>query len=129
MKLASFPLVLLALPLVVGACDIFDSQVCTAHIAPGIRVTITDSLSGAPRAADAVAVAREGAFVDTLGPGGFQGNVMISRQGAFERPGIYDVVVRAPGYADWVQSGVIVRPGDCHVSGAQLEARLRPLTP
>jgi len=113
---------------VVGACDVFDSQVCTAHIAPGITVTITDSVSGEPRAADAVALAREGAFVDTLGPAGFQANVMVSRQGAYERPGFYDVVVRAPGYADWVQSGVIVRPGDCHVNGVQLTARLQLIT-
>jgi hypothetical protein len=127
-RLASSSRVLLALPVVVGACDVFDSRVCTAHIAPGISVTITDSVSGEPRAAEAVALAREGAFVDTLGPAGFQGNVMISRQGAHERPGFYEVVVRAPGYGDWVQTGVIVRPGDCHVNGVQLAARLQLIT-
>lgn len=121
--------VLFALPLVVGACDIFGSEVCTLSIEPGIRVTITDSVSGEPRAADAVGVAREGMFVDTLRPGVSQGNVMISRQGADERPGFYEVVVRAPGYAEWVRNGVIVRAGDCHVNSVQLEARLQVLTP
>ena len=121
--------IVLALPLVLGACDIFDSQLCTAHIAPGITVTIIDSVSGDPRAAEAVAVAHEGTFADTLGPAGFQGNVMVSRQGAHERPGTYEVVVRAPGYADWVRRNVFVRPGECHVKAAQLEARLQALTP
>ena len=120
---------LLALPLVLGACDIFDSQLCTAHIAPGITVTIVDSVSGDPRAAEAVAVAREGTFVDTLRPGGHQGGVLISLQGADERPGTYEVVVRAPGYADWVRRNVFVRPGECHVKLVQLEARLQAITP
>ena len=118
---------LLAVPMATGACGIFDAQTCTLSIGPGIRVTITDSVSGEPRAAEAVAVAREEAFVDTLGPAESQGGVLISRQGAWERKGIYQVTVRAPGYRDWVRSGVIVRPGDCHVQRTELEAPLQPL--
>jgi hypothetical protein len=98
---------------------------CTAVAVPGIRVVITDSVSGEPRAMEAVAVAREGAFVDTLDPAVSQGNVLISRQGAYERPGTYEVVVRAPGYLDWARTNVIVTSNECHVNPVQLEARLQ----
>lgn len=120
----------LALPMALAACDgIFDSQVCTLNIAPGITVTITDSVSGEPRAAEAVAVARERAYVDTLDPAVSIGDVLISRQGAYERKGIYEVTVRAPGYRDWVRSGVFVRPGDCHVQQVELQAPLQTVPP
>ena len=107
----------------------FDARVCTANVVPGITVVIVDSVSGKPRAAEAVAVARERAFVDTLDPAVMQGNVLISRQGAHERRGIYEVVVRAPGYLDWVRTRVIVSSNDCHVNTVQLEARLQPSAP
>jgi hypothetical protein len=100
--------VLLAVPLAAGACGVFDPQMCSANVVPGITVLIVDSVSGEPRAAEAVPVARERAFVDTLEPAVIRGNVLISRQGAHERRGIYDVVVRAPGYLDWVRTRVIV---------------------
>lgn len=130
MKFTASGLLLLALPMAVGACgDGFGGQVCTAHMEPGIVVTITDSASGEPRAAEAVAVAREQAFVDTLGPAVSEGGVLISRQGAFERKGIYEVTVRAPGYRDWVRSGVLVRPGDCHVQQVELQAPLQTVAP
>ena len=120
-------LLLLALPL--AGCDFVDPRVCTAHIEPGITVTITDSVSAEPRAAEAVAVARDGAFADTLDPAVSRNNVLLSRQGAYERAGFYEVSVQAPGYADWIQRGVIVRPGDCHVNRVELEARLQVVTP
>lgn len=118
---------LLAVPMAVAGCGDGLGGACTAIWAPGILVTITDSASGEPRAAEAVAVARARAFVDTLDPAVSIGDVLISRQGAYERKGIYEVSVRAPGYRDWVRSGVIVRPGECHVQGVALEARLPPL--
>ena len=123
-------LLLFALPMALGACEeIGWGRDCTTHLEPGITVTITDSLSGEPRAADAVALARDGAFVDTLGPAVSQGGVLISRHGAWERRGIYEVTVRAGGYRDWVRSGVIVRPGDCHVRQVELHAPLQAATP
>ena len=114
-------LLFVLLPL--AACEF--GQVCTTRIEFGITVTIVDSVSGEPRAAEAVAVARDGEYVDTLSPSRFQGGVLISRQGVPERPGFYEVSVQAPGYLDWVQEGVMVRPGDCHVRRVELEARLQ----
>ena len=107
------------------SCDLLDARVCTASVEPGIVVTIVDSVSGAPRAADAMAEARAPSFADTLGPAVFHGNVMISRRGAHERPGIYEVIVQAPGYDEWRKSGVLVRSGECHVQTVALEARLK----
>lgn len=108
-----------------GGCNLIDPPACTLNIVPGIVVTIVDSMSGEPRAAAAFAEARAGGFADTLDPGGFQGQVMTSRSGAWERVGIYDVVVRAPGYGDWRRS-VIVRSNSCHVITEQLRAELQP---
>ena len=118
------PVSLLLLVALAG-CD-GPSSVCTMEMRPGLQVTITDSTSGEPRAGAALAIARDGAYADTLDPGVSNGDVMITRQGAYERQGIYDVVVRAPGYRDWIQQGVMVRSGQCHVSVARLEAKLQP---
>ena len=118
------PVSLLLLVALAG-CD-GPSSVCTMEMRAGLQVTITDSASGEPRAGAALAIARDGAYADTLDPGVSNRDVLITRQGAYERQGVYDVVVRATGYRDWVQQGVMVRSGQCHVSVAHLEAKLQP---
>ena len=49
--------------------------------------------------------------------------------GGTERPGTYDVEVRAPGYIPWLMKGVKVEYDGCHVMTAELDARMVHLTP
>lgn len=45
--------------------------------------------------------------------------------GAGERAGIYRVIVRKPGYAEWI-GAAIVTEDECHVRPTTLTARLQP---
>lgn len=45
--------------------------------------------------------------------------------GAGERQGMYQVIVRKPGHADWVR-GILVTGDRCHVKTVELTALLRP---
>ena len=107
-----------------AACDFGEK--CTLNIQPGIIVTIVDSITNEPRAAEAVGVAQGGSFSDSLRPYSIDGQgVMLSRAAADERPGIYTVRIQASGYRDWVRTNVRVQSGDCHVEPAVLTAQLQ----
>jgi hypothetical protein len=107
------------------------APVCTDQANAGIVLTLEDSTTGARYPfTDVVAVANDGAFRDTTriasitdrsGPSGFGL--------AHERPGVYDVTVRAAGYAPWTTRGVRVDEEKVchHVITRSLTARLRPL--
>lgn len=107
---------------------------CTDELRPGIKLTLEDSTTGARQPfTEVVAVASERPFADTARVAALIGDP--SRFGllglAFERPGIYEVTVRAAGYAPWVVSDVRVdeEPACHHVITRSLTARLRPLGP
>jgi len=90
--------------------------VCTLEARPAIAVVVLDSITGAGLAANAKAVAREGAFADTLR--GIDSLV----SGVHERAGTYRVEVSIPGYRDWIREGVRVEQDQCHVQTARLRA-------
>ncbi len=93
-----------------------DGVACTDILVPGISVAASDSITGAPLSG-AVAVARDGAYVDSTTQLG-----MI----AGERSGTYTVTVRKTGYAPWVRNGVTVTRDECHVKTVFLSAKLQP---
>ena len=111
-----------------GACDAVAPYSCTYRAEPAIVVEILDSVSGAPLAALATGVVRDGAFSDFLRPYAFHGSSdasMYSRKAAEERAGRYDVEVRLDGYRTWSASRVHVTEGPCHVNTQTLSARLQ----
>jgi len=111
---------LILLP-VLSSCDALGSpSVCTLEARPGIVVEVRDSLTGAPAASGALAIARDGLFADTLR------GLDLRVAGAHERPGTYGVSVTKSGYRDWSGAGVRVTSGECHVHTVTLEARLIP---
>ncbi len=122
----SLSFLLLSSVVIAAGCHL-DSFACTAHIQPGIIVTIIDSATGEPRAAQASGVAQVGSFTDSLRPYGYDGQplAMISRHAADERPGTYTVTIHAPGYRDWQGPGLRVSPGECHVQTVSVDARLQ----
>lgn len=108
------------------ACSSPTYYACTADVVPAIVVTIRDSVSGNPLASLATATAREGAYADVLVPYTSNGSGLLSRSGAFERPGTYAVEVVVPGYSTWTAVGIRVDKLVCHVNTQALVARLRP---
>jgi hypothetical protein len=102
---------------------------CTADFRFGLNVTVVDSVTSAPPAS-AVLIARTGAVVDSVGPATPQqlvlnGPPVLLLGAAGERPGTYDLTVRAPGYRDWTRNGVRVTADECHVRGIAVTARLQ----
>ncbi|MFL5542033.1 MAG: carboxypeptidase-like regulatory domain-containing protein [Longimicrobiaceae bacterium] len=113
-----------------GACDRLSlPRACTADFRYGLNVTVADSLTGAPPPS-ATLIARAGAYVDSVGPqapflNGPQGPSVLLLSAAGERPGTYDLTVRAPGYRDWTRTGVQVTADECHVHPVSFTARLQ----
>jgi hypothetical protein len=113
---------------VLGACNPLSLPVdCTADLRFGLIVTVVDSLTNAPPAS-ATLIARTAAAVDSVGPHSplptGQGAVLVL-SAAPERPGTYDLTVRAAGYRDWTRTGVRVTADECHVRRVELTARLQ----
>ena len=112
----------LAVPVAVG------QVACTAEFVPGVVVRISDGKTGAPLADSALAIVREKGYADTLEPFEYTSKGPLgSQQGAGERVGTYDVIVRRPGYTQWQTHGVRVARDECHVRTVLLEARLKRL--
>ena len=106
-----------------AACT--DGLICTTSVEPGVVVEIRDAVDDAPLAAGAAAWVREGTFSDSLRAYGVtESGALLSRAGADEREGTYEVRVNHPGYATWEQSSVRVTGDGCHVETVQLQARL-----
>jgi hypothetical protein len=95
-----------------------DPIACTLNAVAGIVVTTVDSTTGQPLQAVAQVIAQDGAYTDkavALPP---------EYYAAYERPGTYVVSVSLAGYQSWQMPNVVVRRGQCHVTSAQLTARL-----
>ncbi|MDF3052964.1 MAG: hypothetical protein K0S19_1069 [Geminicoccaceae bacterium] len=97
---------------------------CTLVAVPGVVVEIRDSIDGTPLAATARGVVREGAYTDSLQLAG-AGTDALVRSAAYERAGVYTVIVEHEGYAQWRQDGVWVRGDDCHVETEHLSVYLQ----
>ena len=102
-----------------AGCAEPPARMCTQEANAGITVHLLDAASGQYLRRDAHGVAREGSYADsTSGDLGILGF-------AVERPGSYDLRVRAEGYQPWDSAGVRVLPGECHVRSVVLRIRLR----
>jgi hypothetical protein len=102
---------------------------CTDDFKYGLNITVVDSATGSPPA-EATLLASSGAFRDSVGPiEPFQavgdGPLVLILSTAGERPGVYSVVVRSPGYHDWTRSGIEVTADECHVRPVSVIARLQ----
>jgi hypothetical protein len=84
-----------------AACNLVsEPYACTASVEPAVIVEIRDARSGAPLAADARGVVRDGSFVDSLRPSEFaraEAATLYSRRAADERAGTYAVEVQRAG--------------------------------
>src|SRR6185436_13190337 len=92
---------------------------------PAIDLEIRDSVTSAPIAENAVATVLDGAFGDSLSLcRQASGGAWLSRCGADERAGTYDILVLHPTHQFWSAHGVQVTRGACHVNTVTLQVRM-----
>ncbi len=110
-----------------SGCD-SGPMACTEELVPGVAIRVFDAESGLPAACGATGYLVSDSYSEELVsastcslPDSLQDPEL---RGAFERPGLYSVVLIKEGYRRWSRSGIIVRQGVCHVSEVKLEARL-----
>ena len=102
---------------------------CVTVPVAGLRVTVVDSITSSPPP-EATLIARSLGFVDSIGPVSPSRVTTTQRDtlvlyGAVERPGTYSVLVRSPGYHDWLRPAVGVTADACHVRTVPIAVRLQ----
>ena len=95
------------------------NTVCTDEARPGLLVSVRDSISGAA-VSEARVIARTGTTADTSS-GAFNGLYPL----AYEKAGIYQVLVEHTDYRTWVRANVRVTADECHVQSVSLTALLQ----
>src|SRR5687767_8031193 len=99
-------LLMMLLAITSGACS--GDNVCTAEPRLGISLEIRDSATNAPAAAGAIAVATDGAYVDSVNV-----TTPLHANLAGNRGGTYTVRVRKNGYSIWQRNNIVVPGGQC----------------
>ena len=98
---------------------------CPQVVNPGIAITVLDDQSGEAASCGASATLQESSYEETLThPEEVTCEPQHTLQGAFERPGFYNVSVMKEGYENWYAYDVEVSSGVCGVETVELEARL-----
>lgn len=123
-----FRLITLALVLIlsVAACELIV-KVCEDILVPGLRVELTDAISGEPViVASIFATATTSGYADTVTRVGGGNRFFLVE----DRPGTYTVNIDVPGYAYWQRVNIEVEMEDrCHVKSQALQVSLYQLTP
>jgi len=92
-----------------AACEsLTGTNVCNAIDRPALVITVRDAATGAPTASNSrTIVSKHGGATDTVM---VAANAALDAEpiSAFDVPGTYDVRVDKPGYATWLDSGVVV---------------------
>ena len=107
--------------------DSTDSgEVCTAEAVPAISVSVIDDQTGDLISCGATLEIQDTGFEETVtNTDGDSCDNNAPLEGAFERPGYYNLTVYKEGYEYWYEYNVEVPDGDeCHVETVDLEARL-----
>lgn len=113
--------------LVVGACNPFDSTVCTTIAVAAVRVTIRDAAAKRPLPVASSVVLVDGGYRDSVSVSPSNGGTPVVVGLGFGRPGTYSITVRAAGYSDWFRSGIVVSGDRCgHPNTVEFAADLQP---
>jgi hypothetical protein len=102
--------------------------VCTASSDYGLAIAVTDSLTGnGGPFGNLSLVARGGAYADSALFGALpaQATPFFANLTGTERPGTFDITVRADGYRVWTKTVTVMRDS-CHVIRVTVAARLVP---
>ena len=105
------------------------SHPCAEVFIAGLIVEVRDAATGEPAAFNARGEIRDLGYLEVLRldlSGGQVPETALRLIGAWERPGVYSVVVRKDGYRDW-SSEAVVDQGECNVRTVTLQAALERL--
>ena len=100
-------------------CEDNPQYACTDEWVYGLRVEVRDAVTGAPAAAGALIVARDGSYADTL-----QIADSLLAFGAGERGGTYSLTITKTGYRTWQSSDIRVTRNECHVNPVIVQVEL-----
>ena len=122
-------LVLLGLvSLLTTSCLAPNDVACTENLVFGLTVKVRDSVTGVPAGRQAVVIAQEGSYSETLQfLGAISPTDSLTFFGAAERAGTYQIKVTKAGYQAWLRNGVEVVADVCHVHPAVVDVRLQPV--
>ena len=99
-------------------------SLCDDLARPAVRIHVRDSVADAPISEDLgmAGVLRDGTYTEDMSRWESQ------LRGGDNRPGNYDVEIRAEGYLTWTMTGIVVEPGAvCPIANpAEFTARLVP---
>ena len=118
------------------ACEIlefFDENLaCPAYNPLGVEVDVVDAASGrfVPRSANPAGVTIRGRLRvrEPMHLVEYPDRTVL--EGAYYRPGVYDVEIAAEGYETWRTNDISVEEDNCgHARTVKMTARLKPLTP
>src|SRR5262245_43090242 len=99
--------------------------VCTLEARAAISVQPVDSRTGEVLSGPTILILSEGTFADTVHATTSSTIPVIS--GAYERAGTYSILVRHPGYRDYVRTGVTVTRDECHVKPVRITAEMEKM--
>ena len=109
---------ILVAALIVQGCGLLDQGlVCTDQFVYAITVEVRDSSTGEVLASPLTGVLTDGEYRETM-----EVHANLILQGGGERPGVYDVEIRAEGYRPWQIKGVEAGQDECHVENIMLLA-------
>ena len=113
-------LTIVAAALTMQGCGLLDTDlVCTAQYVYAVTVEVQDALTRGPPNSTPTGTLTDGSYRETMESYGGQ-----FLQGGGERPGTYDVEVRAEGYRPWRVEGVEAGHDGCHVESIHLVAEM-----
>ncbi len=102
-----------------------SEEVCTTEAVPAISVSVIDEQTGDLMSCGATLEIQDTGFEETVtNEDSDTCDDTVPLEGAFERPGFYNLTVYKEGYEYWYEYNIEVREGECHVDTVDLEARL-----
>lgn len=105
--------------------DSDDDNVCATVLVPAISVSVVDDETGDFMSCGATLEIQDTGFEETVtNEDSDTCDDTVPLEGAFERPGFYNLTVYKEGYEYWYEYNIEVREGECHVDTVDLEARL-----
>lgn len=109
--------------LVVQGCGEGVGLICTDQYVYAVTVEVRDSVTGGPLGSPPTGILTDGQYREDME---LHGDLTL--QGGGERPGTYEIEVRAAGYHAWRMEGVEANHDGCHVENVQLLATMVPST-
>ncbi len=120
------PLICLVLPIVfvLASCTKNDGIICDESAVAGLNVYVHDAETLYPLIQDVTVQAIFQNQVEMLNPPISDGSPFF---GAFEKPGVFTVIVQKSGYRSDTISPVVVEKGICHVKPVVVRSKLRKI--